>query len=125
MRFGIQLLIVFAVGLVLAYLLPWWSIALAGGVAGFLMHGHRGRSFLAGFLGAMLLWTGAALVMSFATGSALPDMFAKLLPFPLNGIGLAFVSGVIGGIVAGLAAFTGDAMRTAVEKPVSLNNRKR
>ena len=125
MRFGIQFLIVFGVGLVLAFLLPWWSIAIAGAVAGFLIHGHRGRSFLAGFLGALVLWAGAALLMSWTTGSELPNMFAKLLPFPMNGFGLAFVSGVIGGIVAGLGAFTGDSLRKAIEKPVSLNNRRR
>ena len=125
MRFGIQMLIVFAAGLVLAYLLPWWTIAIAGAVAGFLIHGHRGRSFLAGFLGGLLLWTGAAILMSLMTGSELPNMFAKLLPIPMNGIVLAIVAGIIGGIVGGLGAFTGDALRQAIEKPLSLNDRRR
>ena len=125
MRFGIQLLIVMGLGLVLAMFMPWWSIALAGAVPGFLIHGHRGRSFLAGFLGALLLWTGAAIIMTMVTGSDLPDRFAMLLPIPMNGIGLAFVSGVIGGIVGGLGGFTGDSMRRLIEKQGSLNSRAR
>jgi hypothetical protein len=114
MRLLIQLSIVFVLGLVLAFVLPWWSIALAGFAGGYFMHGHRGRSFLAGFLGALILWSGAAILMSFTTGSQLPDMFAKLLPIPMNGMGLALVAGVIAGLVAGFAAFTGDSVQRIV-----------
>lgn len=125
MRFGIQMLIVLGLGLILALFMPWWSIALAGAVPGFLIHGHRGRSFLAGFVGALLLWTGTAIVLMLMTGSDLGDKFALLLPIPLNGIGLAFVSGIIGGLVAGFGGFTGDSLRRLVEKQGSLNSRAR
>jgi hypothetical protein len=125
MRFGIQMLIVLGLGLILAMFMPWWSIALAGAVPGFLIHGHRGRSFLAGFVGALLLWAGAAIVMILMTGSDLGDKFALLLPIPLNGIGLAFVSGIIGGLVGGFGGFTGDSLRRLVEKQGSLNSRAR
>jgi hypothetical protein len=111
------MIIVVGIGLVLALLLPWWSIAVAGAIGGFLIHGHRGRSFLAAFLGALLLWAGAAILMTLTSGSALPDMFAQLLPIPLNGMGLAVVAGVVGGIVAGLGGFTGDSIRRFADKP--------
>jgi hypothetical protein len=114
MRLGVQLLIVIALGLVLAMFLPWWSIAIAGFAAGFLIHEHHGRSFLGGFLGSLILWASAAIVITLRTGSPLADMFAKLLPIRINGIGLAFVAGIIAGIVAGFGGMAGDAMRRAI-----------
>lgn len=124
MRLGIQLGIVFLLGLVLAFLLPWWSIAISGFVGGFLIHGHRGRSFLGGFLGAWILWSGAALLMQWTTGSALPDMFAMLISPAINGIVLALISGVVAGLVAGFAAFTGDAVQRLVF-PGNVGNARR
>lgn len=115
MRFSTQLIAVFGIGLLLAQVLPWWSIALAGALAGFIWHGHKGKSFLAGFLGGLLLWTGAALAIAWTTGSDLHDKFALLISPALSGTLLAVVAGVIAGIVAGLAALSGDALRQAIK----------
>jgi hypothetical protein len=112
MRFLVfQTLFIVVVGLVLAQFLPWWSITFAGVLAGWLWCGHRGRSFFAGFLGGLLLWTGAALVIMLSTGSDFPDKFAKVMFLPPNGILLAIVAGVVAGLVAGIAAYTGDSLR--------------
>lgn len=106
-----QLAFIIMTGLILAQFLPWWSIAIAAAAAGFLWCGHRGRSFLAGFLGGMLLWAGAAIYFTQVTGSDLGDKFAQLMGLPPNGRMLAMVAGVVAGVVAGFAAFTGDSLR--------------
>jgi hypothetical protein len=111
MRLLYPIAFVILVGLLLAQFLPWWSIALAGAGAGYLWDGHRGRSFLFGFLGGFLLWTVAAILITYSTGSDLGDRFAKMMQLPANGTLLAVVSGVIAGLVAGFAAFTGDSIR--------------
>ena len=54
MKLLLQIVVVAALGWVLAQFLPWWSIALAGGLAALGMTRHLGRSFLAGFLGGFI-----------------------------------------------------------------------
>jgi hypothetical protein len=114
MRLLYPILFVVVAGLVLAQLLPWWSIAIAGAAAGYIWSGHRGRSFLFGFLGGWLLWTAAAILITQSTGSDLGDRFAKLMSLPASGLLLAVVSGVIAGLVAGFAAFTGDSLKRII-----------
>jgi hypothetical protein len=106
-----QVLFVAVAGLLLAQFLPWWSIAIAGVLAGWLWCGHRGRSFFAGFMGGLLLWSVAAVVIMQSTGSDLGDRFAQVAGLPASGTLLAVVSGVVAGLVAGFAAFTGDSLR--------------
>lgn len=118
MRILYPVLFVIVVGLVLAQFLPWWSIALAGAGAGFLFRGHYGKTFLGAFLGALLLWAGAAIFITQSTGSDLGDKFAKLMGLPANGLLLAVVAGVLAGLIAGFAAMTGDAIGRIV-KPKS------
>lgn len=113
MRLLYQTLFVIVVGFVLAQVLPWWSLAIAGMGAGYLWSGRRGRSFLAGFVGGLLLWSGAAIAMTQMTGSDLGDKFAQLMGLPASATLLAIVSGVLAGIVAGLAGMSGDSLRQA------------
>lgn len=115
-RLGLIIVTVAVLGLLLAQFLPWWSIALAGLVAGWFLRGHRGRSFLGGFVGGWLLWAGAALTISLTTGSDLADKFSTLMGFGGNGMVLALISGVIAGLVAGIAAFTGDSIRQVKDR---------
>ncbi|MFN8395255.1 MAG: hypothetical protein U0176_11455 [Bacteroidia bacterium] len=110
-RTALIILVVALLGLGLAQILPWWSIAIAGMAAGWFLRGNRGRSFFGGFLGGWLLWAGAAMGITLTTGSDLADKFSTLMGFGGNGMILALISGVIAGLVAGFAAFTGDSLR--------------
>lgn len=116
MRLLLQILVVAFLALVLAQIMPWWGVAIAGLAGGYAYAGHRGKSFLAGFLGIFILWFLAALYIKVTTGSDFADRFALLFPFPLSGTALMVVSGVIGGIVGGFGAFTGDSIKRLFEK---------
>ena len=116
MRLILQILVTAFLGLILAQFMPWWSVAIAAAAAGYFFKGHRGKSFLAGFLGIFLLWFLAALYIKISTGSDFPDRFAMLFPFPLSGTALMAVSGVIGGLVGGFGAFTGDSLQRMFDK---------
>ncbi|MFM2376351.1 MAG: hypothetical protein RLZZ165_1448 [Bacteroidota bacterium] len=113
MRILYQASTVILAGLILAQFLPWWSIALSGFGAGFQWSGSRFRSFLGGFLGALLLWTVTAMLIAQWTGSDLGDKFAMLVGLPGDARLLALVAGGIGGFVAGIAAVAGDGFRQA------------
>ena len=116
MRLLLQILVVAFLGLVLAQFMPWWGVAIAGATAGYFFAGHRGKSFLAGFIGIFILWFAMAFYMKISTGSDFADRFAQLFPFPLSGTALMAVSGVIGGIIGGFGAFTGDSIKRLIGK---------
>ena len=110
-----QILIVALAGFLLAQLLPWWSVALAGGLGAILRSGHSGRGFLAGFIGIFLLWGGMAYAQVASTGSDLAVKFASLLPGNPGGMGLLVISAVIGGLVAGLGGLSGGLLSRAIK----------
>lgn len=114
MKLLIQIVVVLVLGWILAQFLPWWSVAIAGGLAGFAVSKKGGRSFLGGFLGIFALWAVVALLQTTGTGSDLHERFAQLLPLPLNGTGLIFFSALIGGLVAGLGGLSGTLLRKSL-----------
>jgi hypothetical protein len=114
MKLLMQMVIVLLLGWLLAQLLPWWSAALAGGLAAFAFSKKGGRSFLGGFLGIFVLWAVAALLQANATGSDLHERFAQLLPIPLSGTGLIIFAALIGGLAGGLGGLSGTALRKAL-----------
>ncbi|MEM7036331.1 MAG: hypothetical protein AAF570_05065 [Bacteroidota bacterium] len=104
--------IVVVLAFVMEQFLPWWSIAIAAGLAGVAFSGHLGRSFLGGFLGVALLWLVLALMMSAGSDSDLPAKFAQLLPGGLGPTALLLITAVVGGLVGGFASMSGDALRS-------------
>lgn len=111
MKILLQLILVAVLGYLLAFFLPWWNVAIAGFLGSVILRKSYLASFLGSFLGIFLLWFGAAMLIAYSTGSPLPDRVAGLLSPSLSGTGLAIVSGLVGGLVAGIAAIAGRALR--------------
>lgn len=114
MKLLIQIVIVLVLGWILAQFLPWWSVAVAGGLAGFVNSKKGGRSFLGGFLGIFVLWAVVALLQTTGTDSDLHVRFAELLPLPLSGTGLILFSALIGGLAGGLGGLSGTLLRKSL-----------
>ncbi|MBX0292649.1 hypothetical protein K3G63_19550 [Hymenobacter sp. HSC-4F20] len=94
-------------------LLPWWvvvpvafAVAAGWGATG-------GRAFLAGLLGVGLSWWLPALWLHTHGAARLADRLATLLPLGGSGWTLALVSGLVAGVVGGLAALSGAWVRQA------------
>lgn len=89
--------------------LPWWSIGLPGALLGYLFKQKGAASFGWGFLALFLLWGGQALYTHFANDGILSSRIAEML-----GVGSPFivilVTGVLGGLVSGLATLSGSFM---------------
>lgn len=111
MKLLIHIIIVALLGFVLAQFLPWWSIAIAGLIPTLFMKRKYAGAFFGSFLGIFLLWTGMAIWISSSTGSPLPDRIAEMISPSMSGLGLAFLTGTIGGLVAGFAGLAGRAFR--------------
>ena len=91
--------------------LPWWSFAITSLVVSVSIHQKPGKAFLSGFLGLFLLWAGMALVKDAANEHLLSAKVAHILPLGGSYLVLILVTGIIGGLVSGLAALTGSYLR--------------
>lgn len=116
MKFVIQIIIIAALGWIAGQFLPWWSIAIAGFVGGFMLGGRNFRDFMAGLISAGGLWAVSCLLAATGTGSLLPDRMAQLISPSLDGTLLALIAGVIGGLLAGFGSMTGGQLRKTFRK---------
>ncbi|MFI5139485.1 MAG: hypothetical protein ACHQIM_16815 [Sphingobacteriales bacterium] len=94
-------------------LLPWWAIAVIAFFASFFIGKKPGRSFLSGFGAVFIAWVVLALFKSIPNEHILADRVVQLFPLPNNWIWLLLVTGLIGGLVGGMAALSGGLMKKA------------
>jgi len=102
-------LLAFATGLY--GVLPWWSFAITSLIVAMAIHQKPGKSFLAGFTGLFLLWSILAFLIDNANEHLLATKVATILPLGGSYWVLILLTGIIGGLVAGLAALTGSYLR--------------
>jgi hypothetical protein len=108
MKFIIQVVAIIFMAHLMAMFMPWYSIAIAPFVMGFLL--KSGRDFLAGFLAIAVLWIFNAWLLDSSSSSDLPQRVANLFALQ-NTFLLYLVMGVVGGLVGGFAALTGSLLR--------------
>ncbi len=131
MRFLLRFLLILALAFLLQQWLPFWSVAIAGFTVGLLLSQKRrrrlygkntppARAFLAGLLAIAVLWGVKAFLIDQANGHQLStDVFTLIfqspdaLPSPhWVMIGL---SSLLGGLLGGLSAWSGNQLGEAVQ----------
>lgn len=105
-------LIILVLTFICSFFWPWWVLAIIAVVAGYICNKKPGRSFLAGFVAIFIAWTILALMKSLPNDNMLAARVATLFQLP-NWILLLLVTGVIGGLVGGMAALSGALVRKA------------
>ncbi len=102
----ILLLLLILTGYLVNLVIPWWGIAITGFVLGFQLKPEPGKGFGIGFLALFLLWGGQALYIHVANNGILSTRIADML-----GVGSPYlvilITGIIGGLVSGLAVLSG------------------
>jgi hypothetical protein len=91
--------------------MPWWTFVVTSFLVALGVHQKVGKAFLSGFLGLFLLWAILALMKDMANEHILSLKVAKILPLGGSYWVLILVTGVIGGLVSGLAAISGSTAR--------------
>lgn len=108
MKFILQVFGIIVLAHMLEIFLPWYSIALAAFVMGYILRSRA--NFLAGFLGIALLWSFKAWMMNSGSATDLADRVARI--FSLSGTEWLFaVMAIVGGMVGGFAALTGALLK--------------
>lgn len=94
--------------------LPWWAVAVTAGIIAFLFNTST-KSFWTGFVGVGMLWFVLAFQMNLANGGVLASkmgrLFGESLSVSLTSTHLIYATAVIGGLVGGLGAMTGNYAR--------------
>ncbi|WP_372371051.1 hypothetical protein [Candidatus Uabimicrobium sp. HlEnr_7] len=94
---------------------PWWSMAIAAFVVGFVVvEGKTGIGvFFKGFFGVALLWTLVATVKYFTSSDIIAARVSTLFSLPHPYLTIV-ISGAVGGIIAGMATLSGCQLRVAL-----------
>ena len=117
MKFIFQLAGIMALAFLLELFLPWYYIAVAAFVGGYVL--KTKANFLAGFLAIGILWSLYALLQTNVPSSLPPndlaDRVAKIFTLPSREL-LILLTGIVGGLVGGFAALTGSLLKRKARK---------
>ncbi len=97
----------FVLSLVLSLFLPWWSIMLAAFITGIVISLKKAAVFFIPFVAVFLYWAIYCYVLSSANDFILAKKISELLTIGGNPYLLILVTGLIGGIAAGLSGILG------------------
>lgn len=111
MKFIISLIVTALLAFVAGLFLPWWSIAVAGFLIAIAIPQRPLKSFLSAFLALFLLWGGLAFWINLGNDGILLQRVASLFKLDNSSWLLFLITGIIGGLGAGLGALTGSFVR--------------
>jgi len=110
MKFILSIILVALLSAAAEYFLPWWSIAVVCFLVSLFVKQTGRRAFLMGFLGVGIFWLVAAMMHDVPNEHILSARMATLFHLPNYAL-FILVTVIIGGLVGGLAAWTGALLR--------------
>lgn len=102
-------LLTYAIGLFTS--LPWYSFVFCALIVSIAIHQKAWKAFLSGFIAVFLLWIVLAIIIDNANEHILSKKVAEILPLNGNYFLLIFITGFVGGLLAGMSALTGSFLR--------------
>ena len=95
------------IALILSQFLPWWSVMLAAFLTALFFSLKRAAVFVVPFLAITIYWIVYAYILSSNNDFVLAKKIAVLLPLKGNQYFLLLLTGIIGGLAAGVAGIFG------------------
>ncbi|WP_111683596.1 hypothetical protein [Winogradskyella tangerina] len=92
---------------ILSLFLPWWSVMTAALATSLFIPLKKTAVFFVPFLAILVFWAGHSFVLSSANDFILAKQISQLLKIGGNPYLLILITGVIGGLAAGIAAIFG------------------
>jgi hypothetical protein len=115
MKFIIQVVLTGLLSYGAEHFLPWWTIGICAAIVAMGLSLNKITALLGGFTSIALLWMGAATLIDVHTNSILSVKIAPLLGFQSSTL-LILLTGLVGGIVGGLGALSGQQLRTLLTR---------
>ena len=110
MRLLISILLIISLSFAAEHFLPWWTLAVVCICVTLFFRLTSGKAFVAGFSGVFILWLLIALFKDFSNEQILSARMAQLFHLP-GSILFMLVAALIGGVVGGLAGWSGATVR--------------
>lgn len=101
---------------VLSLFLPWWSVMVAAFTTALFVPLKKIAVFLVPFLAILLFWMVYSYILSSSNDFTLAKRIAVLLPLGGNPYVLMLVTGIIGGLAAGITATFGKQLQGIFRK---------
>lgn len=105
-----------SIALILAQFLPWWHVMVAAFITSVLFSLKRVAVFFIPFTAIAFFWMVYSFYLSNSNDFILANKIATLLPLNGNPYLLILVTGMIGGLAAGVAAVFGKQCLVLIKK---------
>ena len=109
-------LIILVLTIASSFFLPWWTLTMIAFGAAYFFGKKPGQGFFSGFAAIFVAWTILALIQTLPNNNILADRVAKLMQLH-NWVFLLLATGLVGGLVGGMSALSGELIRKAFTKP--------
>ena len=124
MKFLIQIALTILLSYIAEQWLPWWTVSICAAVVAMGLTLNKITAFLGGFTAISLLWMIVATLIDVRTNAILSAKIAPLLGLR-NGTLLILLTGLVGGMVGGLGALSGQQLRMLLAPKESERGRRR
>ncbi|WP_430467772.1 hypothetical protein [Winogradskyella ouciana] len=112
----LNFLATFVLALLLYLVLPWWSVMTAALASSLFIPLKKAAVFFVPFLAILIFWTFYSFMLSSGNDYTLAKRIAELLYLGGNPYVLMLVTGIIGGLAAGIAAVFGKQLSLVLSK---------
>ena len=102
--------------LILSLFLPWWSVMTAALATALFIPLKKAAVFFVPFFAILLFWAVYTFMLSSGNDFTLAKRIAELLPLGGNPYALMLVTGIIGGLAAGITAIFGKQLSLVLNK---------
>jgi hypothetical protein len=103
----INFIVTIIIALILSQFLPWWSVMVAGFVSSLFFSLKKAAVFVVPFLAIFVFWVVYAYLVASQNDFTLSRKIADLFSLGGSEYTILIVTGLIGGIAAGVAALLG------------------
>lgn len=118
MKFSLSILLTGLGGIAISLVagVPWWGFVVISFIVALLIHQIPAKAFAAGFLGMLLAWGAMAWWIDWQNTSLLSKQVASIFPLQGSAAALLMITGIIGGLLGGMAGLTGSYLRLSKNK---------
>lgn len=108
--------IILILSFIVSFVLPWWAMAIISFFAALLIAKKPAQAFWSAFTAIFIVWVVIAMFKSVPNDHILATRVAHMLPLGGNWVLLTAITGIIGGLVAGMSALSGALFKKAFKQ---------